>query len=73
MQSNSQASAQTGSSGAVIVVLGTGGTIAGSGDVKVMASATLTASIAGSGDVIYRGQPRVTRAINGSGSIRPAR
>ena len=43
--------------------------IAGSGDVAVNASQTLSASIAGSGDLRYTGDPRVSTRVAGSGSV----
>ena len=43
--------------------------IAGSGDVRIGAPATLDISIAGSGDLSYRGKPRVTQRVAGSGNV----
>jgi hypothetical protein len=47
--------------------------IAGSGDVLLNASESLTASIQGSGDVVYSGDPKkVSKEVMGSGEIRAA-
>jgi hypothetical protein len=43
--------------------------IAGSGDARVNATATLDVHIAGSGDVRYKGEPKVTSSIAGSGNV----
>jgi len=44
--------------------------IAGSGDVKLFASATLDVHIAGSGTVYYKGNPTVKQKVAGSGDIK---
>jgi len=47
--------------------------IRGSGDARVNATDTLSASVAGSGDVTFRGHPRdVSRNVAGSGSVHSA-
>jgi hypothetical protein len=43
--------------------------VAGSGDVEVAPSRSLTATIAGSGDVVYRGSPEVRQNVVGSGEV----
>jgi len=44
--------------------------ISGSGNARVWARETLTATVAGSGRVIYRGTPRVSSSVTGSGRVR---
>lgn len=44
--------------------------ISGSGDCRVNASETLTATISGSGDVFYKGRPQINTRISGSGSLK---
>jgi hypothetical protein len=44
--------------------------IAGSGDVKVFASAQLDINIAGSGSVYYKGSPNVKQHVAGSGDVK---
>lgn len=44
--------------------------IAGSGDVKVFASAQLDVNIAGAGSVYYKGSPNVKQKVAGSGDVK---
>ncbi|MBV9987688.1 MAG: DUF2807 domain-containing protein [Chitinophagaceae bacterium] len=44
--------------------------IAGAGDVKLFADATLNVNIAGSGSVLYKGNPSVKQKVIGGGDIR---
>lgn len=44
--------------------------IAGSGDVKVFASAQLDVNIAGAGSVYYKGSPNVKQHVAGSGDVK---
>jgi hypothetical protein len=44
--------------------------IAGSGDVKVFASAVLDVNIAGAGTVFYKGSPNVKQHVAGSGEVK---
>lgn len=47
-------------------------TIAGSGDVELIATESLNARIVGSGDIRYRGNPTIKKVINGSGNLEEA-
>jgi putative autotransporter adhesin-like protein len=43
--------------------------VAGSGLIRVTATASLNAAVPGSGAIIYRGNPQVTSSITGSGTV----
>lgn len=43
--------------------------VAGSGLIRVTATATLNAAVSGSGAVIYTGHPQVTSSVTGSGTV----
>jgi hypothetical protein len=43
--------------------------VAGSGLIRVTATASLNAAVTGSGAVIYRGNPQVTSSVTGSGAV----
>jgi hypothetical protein len=45
--------------------------VAGSGLIRVTATASLNAAVPGSGAIIYRGNPRVTSSVTGSGMVSP--
>jgi hypothetical protein len=43
--------------------------VAGSGLIRVTATASLNAAVPGSGAIIYRGNPQVTSSVTGSGTV----
>jgi Putative auto-transporter adhesin, head GIN domain len=43
--------------------------VAGSGLIRVTATATLNAAVTGSGAIIYNGNPQVTSSVTGSGAV----
>lgn len=45
--------------------------VAGSGLIRVTATALLNAAVPGSGAIIYNGNPQVTSSVTGSGSVTP--
>lgn len=45
--------------------------VAGSGLIRVTATANLNAAVSGSGAVIYSGNPQVTSSVTGSGAVTP--
>jgi carbon monoxide dehydrogenase subunit G len=45
--------------------------VAGSGLIRVTATALLDAAVPGSGAIIYRGSPRLTSSVTGTGAVTP--